>query len=97
MSQIVFLILMMGVFWFVLIRPQVKRQKEHQKLLSALKQGDRVITRGGLVATIKDVSDPTLITLELNNQSTVRILRVYIDGLYIPPAETNTKAPVVTG
>jgi len=79
MSPILFMLLMFGVFWFILIRPQMKRQKEHQALLSALKKGDLVVARGGLIGKITGVSDK-LITIELQEKVRVRVLRAYIEG-----------------
>jgi preprotein translocase subunit YajC len=75
------MVLMFVVFWFLLIRPQVKRQKAHQALLSALKKGDVVITRGGLVGKISGVSDRVL-TIELQEKVRVRVLRSHVDGKY---------------
>lgn len=51
------LILLFVIFYFFLIRPQQKRQKEHQKLLSALSKGDEIVTSGGVVGTIAKVED----------------------------------------
>jgi len=79
MSPILFMLLMFGVFWFILIRPQMKRQKEHQAMLSALKKGDTVVTRGGLVGKIAGVTDK-MITIELQEKVRVRVMRGYIDG-----------------
>jgi preprotein translocase subunit YajC len=79
MSPILFMLLMFGVFWFILIRPQMKKQKEHQAMLGALKKGDMVVTRGGLIGRIAGVSDK-LVTLELQEKVRVRVLRAYIDG-----------------
>lgn len=59
MSTIIMMVLFMVIFWVLLIRPQKKRQKEHEARLSALKSGDRVITSGGIhgiITTIRDRS-----------------------------------------
>lgn len=48
---------MILIFWFLLIRPQMKQQKEHQQRISALKRGDKVVTQGGLVGKIIKVDD----------------------------------------
>ena len=53
------LILMFVVFYFLLIRPQQKKQKEHQNMLSELKKNDEVITSGGIHATIINIKDKT--------------------------------------
>jgi preprotein translocase subunit YajC len=85
MSPILFMLLMFGVFWFILIRPQMKRQKEHQALLAALKKGDEVVTRGGLIGKISGLSDKYL-TIELQEKVRVRILRSHVDGKHDPAA-----------
>jgi preprotein translocase subunit YajC len=78
------MVLMFVVFWFLLIRPQVKRQKEHQSLLQSLKKGDMVVTRGGLVGKVSGVSD-TILTIELQEKVRVRVLRSHVDGKYAEP------------
>lgn len=54
MQMLPFILLMVG-FWFLLIQPQRKKQKEHQKMLTELKPGDRIITAGGLCGVITHV------------------------------------------
>jgi preprotein translocase subunit YajC len=53
------LILMFVVFYFLLIRPQQKKQKEHQRMLSEIKKNDEVITSGGVHGTIVNIKDKT--------------------------------------
>jgi preprotein translocase subunit YajC len=53
--------LIIGIFYFFIIRPQNKKQKETQKMLSALKKGDRVVTIGGLHGVIQNVRESTVI------------------------------------
>lgn len=55
------LILMFAVFYFLLIRPQQKRAKEHKSMLSALKRGDEVVTAGGIYGRILEVAEDYLI------------------------------------
>ncbi|HKO68346.1 MAG TPA: preprotein translocase subunit YajC [Burkholderiaceae bacterium] len=52
-----FMVLIFVVFYFFMIRPQVKRQKEHKAMADALKKGDEVITAGGIVGKITDIND----------------------------------------
>ncbi|MDR2096333.1 MAG: preprotein translocase subunit YajC [Treponema sp.] len=54
-------ILIIGIFYFLIIRPQNKKQKETQKMLSALKKGDRIVTIGGIHGTIANVRENTVI------------------------------------
>jgi preprotein translocase subunit YajC len=51
------LVIMFGIFYFLLIRPQQKKAKEHKNLVAALKKGDEIITNGGLLAKVTDVGD----------------------------------------
>jgi preprotein translocase subunit YajC len=80
MSPIVMMLVMFGIFYFILIRPQVRKQREHQAMLSKLGKGDEVITRGGVIGKITGVSDDGIIVLELQEKVRVRIPRAYIEA-----------------
>ena len=54
------LILLFVVFWFVLIRPQQKKAKEHSEMLKTVKAGDKIVTSGGVVAVVVTVKEKTL-------------------------------------
>jgi len=95
-GPIIMMLLMFGVFWLILIRPQVKKQKQHQEMLSKLGKGDMVITRGGMIGKISGVAD-AMLTIELQEKVRVRVLRSHVDGKYDPAmftrsAESNKKA-----
>ncbi len=60
-SQIIMLVMILGVFYFFMIRPQVKRQKEAKKLRESLKPGDKVVTIGGIHGKILEVADSTVL------------------------------------
>ena len=68
------LILIVVVFWFFLIRPQQKRQKEHQKMISELGKGDRIVTTGGLFGTITKIGEDRM-TVEIADKVRVQIER----------------------
>ncbi len=55
------IILIFVIFYFLLIRPQQKRQKEHQKMLESLRKGDRVLTSGGIYGTVVGVKDDVVV------------------------------------
>ncbi|MBG0773903.1 preprotein translocase subunit YajC [Oleidesulfovibrio alaskensis] len=76
------LILMFAIFYFMLIRPQQKKAKEHREMLGNLKKGDRVITGGGLYGRIVEVSDEWL-SVDLG-QTVVKVGRGFISGLADP-------------
>ena len=83
MSMMVMMLAMFGIFYFVLIRPQVRKQREHQSMLSKLGKGDEIITRGGIIGRITG-SSGDLITIEIQEKVRVRIPRAYIDGRFEP-------------
>jgi preprotein translocase subunit YajC len=66
------LVLMFAIFYFLLIRPQQKKAKEHKKLIEELKKGDEVITTGGLLAKIIEVDD-SFLTCEIADKVEVKI------------------------
>lgn len=64
-TLVVMLVAFAAIFYFLLIRPQRRRQKEHRALLGSLKRGDRVVTAGGIFGTIEDMSEDSItITVE---------------------------------
>lgn len=74
-------ILMFVVLYFLLIRPQSKKQKEHQKMLSALTKGDRVVTNSGILGTIVGMSEKdNIIVLRIAENVKIEILRSAIGG-----------------
>jgi preprotein translocase subunit YajC len=92
MQPILMMLVMFGIFYFILIRPQVRKQKEHQAQLSKLGPGDEVITRGGIIGKITGIKDDVLI-VELQDKVRVRVPRAYVEGKWegkVP--ETATKA-----
>ena len=76
----IMLVVMFGIFYFILIRPQVRKQKEHQSMLQKLGKGDEVITRGGMIGKITGVSDDGILVIELQEKVRVRVPRAYIEG-----------------
>lgn len=68
------LILMFAIFYFLLIRPQQRKQKQHRQMISDLKKGDRVITSGGLYGRITGLTD-TVVTLEISEKVRVKVAR----------------------
>jgi preprotein translocase subunit YajC len=66
------LILIIVVFYFLLIRPQTKRQKEHRAMVDALGSGDEVVTGGGLLGKIKEVGDQ-YVTVEFADNVTMKV------------------------
>lgn len=80
MQPIVMMLVMFGIFYFILIRPQVKKQKEHQAMLGKLGKGDEILTKGGLIGKITGVTDDGILVVELQEKVRVRMPRAYIEG-----------------
>ena len=79
-TPLVPIMLMLGVMWFFLIRPQQKKQKEHREMIVNLKKGDRIITSGGLYGRITGLTEATL-TLEIADKVRVKVSRAHIAGM----------------
>jgi preprotein translocase subunit YajC len=77
MTQIPFLILMFVVFYFLLIRPQTKRAKEHRALIAALEVGAEVVTNGGILGKVTALGEQYL-TLEVADGVNVKIQRAMV-------------------
>ncbi len=95
MSPIVMMLVMFGIFYFILIRPQVKKQREHQAMLGKLGKGDEVITRGGVIGKITGISDDGVLVLELQEKVRVRVPRAYVEGKWdgkVPETASKTSA-----
>lgn len=69
------LVAIMGVFYFLLIRPQQRKMKEHQETLKKISKGDTVITAGGLIGKVIKVVDDNELQVEVGENVKVRILR----------------------
>jgi len=73
-TMIIFLVLIFGLMYLVMIRPQRKRQKQHQQLIEELKRGDRVITAGGIYGVIESISEDSVV-IKVESGATMRIAK----------------------
>ncbi|MBV9782809.1 MAG: preprotein translocase subunit YajC [Acidisphaera sp.] len=97
LTQFAPLILIFGVFYFLLIRPQQTRQKEMKRALSLLKRGDRVVTGGGIVGSVQKVREGSdEIEVEIAPTVRVTVLRDTITSVLTPTAANDSK-PVKAG
>jgi len=74
------IVLMFVIFYFLLIRPQQKRNKEHKEMITNLKKGDRIITNGGIYGRITGMDESTL-TVEIADKVRVKVVRGNVSGL----------------
>jgi len=79
------LILMFAIFYFLLIRPQQKKAKQHKQLLAALKKGDRVVSSGGLHGVVTGLTDD-IVTMEIAPKVRVKVSRGSISGVASKPS-----------
>jgi preprotein translocase subunit YajC len=79
------LVLIFVVFYFLLIRPQQKKQKDHRQMLDALRRGDRVVTGGGILATVSRVVSPEEVEVDIAAGVRVRLLRSTITSILAKP------------
>jgi preprotein translocase subunit YajC len=92
-TQLAPLLLIFGVFYFLLIRPQQKKAKEHRALLSSLKRGDRVLTAGGIIAKVTTVKDGVdEVEVEIAPNVRVSVLRATIGDVLKPVAANDSSA-----
>ena len=68
-------VLIFVVFYFLLIRPQQKRAKEHKSMVEALKRGDKVVTSGGIIAKVSKVIDDGIVEVEIAPDVKVKVQR----------------------
>lgn len=91
MSPMIMMLVIFGIFYFLMIRPQVKKQKEQQAMLAKLGPGDSIITRGGIIGKITGETDGILV-VELQDKVRVRIPRSYIEARWSPPSKAESPA-----
>lgn len=93
LGMILPLVLIMGVFYFLLIRPQQRKAKEHQEMLKKVAKGDTVITSGGFIGKVVKVVDDNELQVEIGENVKVRLLRSGIADLRIKgePVKTESK------
>src|SRR5712692_9046981 len=80
LGQLVFIGIIFVIFYFLLIRPQTKRAKEHKTMLDALAKGDEVVTGGGIAGKITQI-DESFLTVEIANGVTVKVQRQAIQSV----------------
>jgi len=85
------LILIFVVFYFLLIRPQQRKAKDHKVMLDALRRGDRVVTGGGIIGTVARVDTAEEVTVDIAEGVRVRVLRSTISSVLAKPNPTATR------
>jgi preprotein translocase subunit YajC len=84
MAGFIPIILMFGVFWFLIIRPQKKQADQRKAMIEAIKRGDKIVTNGGLFATVRDVKGD-------------RVVATIAENVKVEIAKSSVSAVVETG
>jgi preprotein translocase subunit YajC len=79
-STLMFPVILIAVMYFLMIRPQMKRAKEHKEMLGKLGKGDEVITSGGVAGTVTEIGD-NFVTVEIADNVRVRVQKAAISNV----------------
>ena len=80
-SLVILLVVFGLIFYFMILRPQQKRAKEHKKLMDAISKGDEVLTNGGLIGRVTKVAETGYIAIALNDTTEVIIKRDFVTAV----------------
>ena len=89
-AQFIPLILIFAIMYLLLIRPQQKKLKEHQKMVQGLRRGDQVVTQGGLIGKVVKVKDSNEVEVELAEGVKVRVVQSTIAQVLSKTEPANT-------
>ena len=87
------LILIFGVFYILLIRPQQKKVKQHREMLNNLRRGDKIITSGGIIGTISKVADNRELQIQISDNVEIKIAPGMVADLYISNETKKNEPP----
>ncbi len=73
-STIIFMVVIFGIFYFLMIRPQKKRQKEHAKMIKEIQKGDEVMTAGGIFGIVDSVNEDNFV-IKIESGATMKVIR----------------------
>jgi preprotein translocase subunit YajC len=90
-GPLIFLVAIIAVFWFLLIRPQRQRQAAHRTLITQLAPNDEVVTAGGMLGTVRSIADDHVL-LEVAPGTEVRIAKEAVTGVRQKDQETAAEA-----
>ncbi|HTX23205.1 MAG TPA: preprotein translocase subunit YajC [Steroidobacteraceae bacterium] len=80
LAPLLMMVVVIGIFYFLAIRPQQKRAKDHQAMVAKLSVGDEVVTSGGILGRITDVGD-TFVTLEIADSVRIKVQKGQVGSL----------------
>ena len=84
------LILIFGIFYILLIRPQQKKAKQHRDMLNNIRRGDKIITSGGIIGTVNKVFDNRELSVQISDDVEIKIAPGMVADLYTQPEKAKT-------
>lgn len=75
------LIVLFAIFYFIMIRPQIKQQKSHKEMIANLKKGDKIVISGGLICEVVKVED-NFFTIKINEETQARLAKEFVAYKY---------------
>ena len=97
LPQLMPIILIFVVFYFLLIRPQQKKMRAHREMLAAVRRGDEVVTGGGIVGKVVKVGEDEKLTVEIADEVRVKVMRSTISTVLAKTQPAGTEAPAAAG
>ena len=85
------LVLVFAIFYFFVIRPQMKKQKDHASLIKSVQKGDKVIAAGGLIGKVVKIKDDSTLILDIANKTEVEVLRSSVISVVDNKTPVHTK------
>lgn len=91
-SNILPFVFMLGVFYFLLIRPNQKKIREHDDMVKSLRRGDKVVTAGGVIGVVSKIEDDNILVLEIADNVKVRVISDTISTVMTKSIANDNKA-----
>ena len=91
------LILIFVIFYFLIIRPQSKKMKEHQRLVNSIKKGDKVVTNSGIIGVVNSIDEKeNIVKLEIAQDTQIEIIRGHITEIFSDKKKNDNKLKAKT-
>ena len=97
LPQLMPIILIFVVFYFLLIRPQQKKMRDHREMLAAIRRGDKVVTGGGIVGQVTKVGEDDQLTIEIADEVRVKVIRSTVTTVLSKPQPVGKEGAVNVG
>lgn len=92
-GQFLPIVLIFAVFYFLLIRPQQKKMKEHKNMLEALRRGDKVVTAGGIFGSVSKINEDGTVEVEIAKDVIIKVTKPSVSEVLSKPEPANANTP----